>query len=509
MRVGAVVAGSSVALVALLGTRSADTPSNPPSPAVPLPAIAASGQEHSTAVGLRLTLGDTVRLILSTRDRDPRAAQVARDSARRRRFTSSNSAVATVNREGVVRAVAPGTATIVTISDSKEAADTTRIKVVTPRDARVATIGEVCPNTDGRFFNDTALFHFTTKIEEIHEYHDCQRLIEHDAQGNLAYGPLAGIFAHENVALHEDWHEYQGGMLAAIILNFIGTKRPHPYEPLDLSPGLNCLVIRARSAKDWDAEIVPPTPTSGSPYGDCPNDLKWSEDASAKKLTVQPQRAFDLQHRQIAPPVARWDMDPDTKLNYIGVKCDATTWCEIGKYGFKVSPAQQPKGYPIYKGYYDEQLLADESGIKVSSVFGTVMPGRHTEDIRQMKHYIPRAWHAATMTFTETAAAFSSAYVSYYRKYFAPGATPTSPTFSSPFEIRPSNILKIHSGYGGRLNGNHLVNGSGAVTDSVDYHIHSKSIRVATVRWRWDQRDEKVWSYCDPEGCCENVDTLF
>jgi len=29
------------------------------------------------------------------------------------------------------------------------------------------------------------------------------------------------------------------------------------------------------------------------------------------------------------------------------------------------------------------------------------------------------------------------------------------------------------------------------------------------VRWRWHSLDERTWTYCDPDGCCENAKVLM
>ena len=107
-------------------------------------------------------------------------------------------------------------------------------------------------------------------------------------------------------------------------------------------PGLESLIVGARrSAIAGDhaveAAIVYPAPTpGGGSYAGCADTMSWSDvpDSVKGRLEVRRQEGTDLKGRHRAPPVARWDWDHRHRINYIGVACDAETWCEVGPPGF-------------------------------------------------------------------------------------------------------------------------------------------------------------------------------
>jgi hypothetical protein len=410
-------------------------------------------------------------------------------------YRSADSTIAAINGGKELVAVRPGTTVVTSIATIP---DSVRVMVTTRRQAVNDVINEVCPNDDERYFRDSTPV--TSAVQRIHEYHDCQRLI----QGGQ-YRALTGIFAHKNVDTLQSWQDFRDGRLAAIIVSFVTKGEPMSYDALGLKAGVNCLVLQATAKDEWQARIINQSAAviqgKQHHYGDCADGLTWRDttSASAHPLIVRVQHGFDMVGRVIAPPVARWDWDATHALNYIGVKCDADTWCEIGPRELTVSPTRYIPNTEraIFKGYYDEQFLADSGGQTVSGVYGTIMPGRHTSDVRGMSYKVRQWYHVASLSFLEHAPSPSHTFQKYTKWYFAAPPTGQGAPATANLELFPLAGVLFPKGYRGQLNHN-------AVPDSeIVFHWHPGSVRVATVRWRWLYRDESTWSYCDPEGCCE------
>ena len=414
-----------------------------------------------------------------------------------------------------------------------------RVNVRTQREATNMLVSEVCANVDSAYF----MMHepLTSNLPRIHEYHDCQRLIE-----GGRYSAVVGIFASSNVdSTHAPLDST--GHLAAIIVNFIGNKPPTTYRSLNLTPGTSCLIIRSVRGRR-EAALIPQSPAARRPdgstvYGDCPDNLKWSDvpRAARGQLQVREQRGFDLQNRRIAPSVGRWDWDSLRKHNYIGIKCGSETWCEIGPSGFTPSTAATtPAGNPIFKGYYDEQYLAEDTlASKPSTVWGTILPGSDATDKAQMENRDPAKWYEhATVRLVETHRNQSPAYGRYNAVFAAaptmgpigrssrggmgntkvptypqaPAAVVNYPRVSiaarapnvdanaplpthSNYQLQPIDTAAVWLGYKGMMRDMTL--------QKVRFMWHPGQAKVPTVRWRWMANDEGIWSYCEPDGCCE------
>jgi hypothetical protein len=412
-------------------------------------------------------------------------------------YLSADTSVAAVNGGAQLVAVRPGSTTVTGLAGLP---DTVRVVVTTNRFAVNEIINDVCPNEDERSLR--ASTPVSSAVQRIHEYHDCQRLIE---SGH--YTALSGIFAHKNVDTLQRWEDFRGGRLAAVIVSFVTKGRAMPYASLGLAPGVSCLLLRATARDEWEARIINQpepliAPDRSRHYGDCADSLTWRDAPSspAHPLVVRVQHGVDMMRRPIAPPVARWDWDARHGLNYIGVKCDSATWCEIGPPDFVPSAPQYLANTQsqIFKGYYDEQFLADSGGQTVSTVFGRIMPGPHLRDVHLMHHNVPQWYHTSSIAFFERASTPSHTFDKYKKWYFATppaaGASPMIATTDLHLFPRAGNFL---TGYRGQLNLHTLAD------TEVVFHFHPSNIRVATVRWRWLYRDESTWSYCDPTGCCE------
>ena len=419
-------------------------------------------------------------------------------------YTSSDPDIASVDgKAGLVQALKPGNTIItVTAASSSDIHRDVQISVVPrgmgrqpmTRAAMVAmTMNQVCKN-EGSKLRQTS-----TGVEDIHEYHDCQRLII----GN-DYQSVVGIFAHQNVGKYLR-QEYKQGRLVAVIVNY----KDKPYEPLGIQIGTNCLVLKWNvpiiGQSRWVAALVPKS-GSGEEFGECPDDMKWSDvpDEYKDVLEVRPQvDAADHEGGDEVPPVARWDWDPENEVNYMGVRCGRTTWCEIGKKDFVSMPGLTvgSGNKKLFKGYYDQQYLADEEGNR-SDVWATVRPGR-AAILGQIQRN--KDWHEIAELILE------------------------APTGSTAFEFYRDKLNLNTSTLGGRITGKGSmaiyseskndpeigknwrlqVNGKSVADGIMTHRGHGQaSHRAKSVRWRWHEEDETVWSFCPEDGCCEMAGLL-
>jgi hypothetical protein len=499
---------ATVACIATLTIAVGCTGPGAPSTPAPDPAHGALNQLDNEA--LHLVVGDSLDL-----------AELFSSESRRWAFSSTDASRVPVTPTGQLRALSPGNALIVATIASLSVRDTVKVIVMPRREAVNRMVSEVCPNEDER---GIVLSQPYDSLPIIHEYHDCQRLI-----AGRQYSALVGIFAHQHVDSFQNRESFANGRLAAVIVDFITKKQLMPYASLGITPGTNCLVIKSNPRDTWEAAIVNQSPAlslSTRRYLPCRNDMTWSDvPASARgKLVVVVQKGVDMRGRAIAPPVARWDWDERHQMNYIGVKCDSVTWCEIGPPDFAPStPERTMAGQPIFKGYYDEQYLADSAGTQVSSTWGTIVPGTNARDTADMLSRRGAKVHLSHLRIAERGDGPTRAYT-YYRKKFIAADTAPLPPFrraatadlmiipisgsasyalggisSSGGPTSTGTSLGLFGVYAGESNGTWLG------PRGVAFRSHPSSVvKVPTVRWRWKFDDEGAWGFCRPHGCCES-----
>jgi hypothetical protein len=507
------VTTTAVACIAAVGIAASCSggvapPSNGPVPGPGSP-HRTSAQLDSEAI--HLVVGDTLDL-----------GDLFSSESRRWSFSSTDASTAPVTPTGLLRAVSPGSALIVATGPYPLGVrDSARVYVMPRREAINRMVSEVCPNEDER---SIAISQPYDSLPIIHEYHDCQRLIR-----GGQYGGVVGIFAHRNVDIYQHRDSFANGRLAAIIVDFVTKQQLMPYTPLGITPGTNCLVIKSDSGGGWRAAIVGQSPALSLAlrrYLPCGNNLTWADvPQSARALLVVKTQTdgYDLRGRRIVPPVARWDWDERNRLNYIGIKCDSVTWCEIGPPDFSPSEPVRIANQPLYKGYYDEQYLADSTGRQVTSIFGTITPGTNARDTSDMRPLPGAKFHLSHLRIAERGNGPTAAY-RYYSRKFVVADTPTIPTFrqTSVADLRIIPIkasttyslggltaagvpttsgpwLGMFSVYAGESNGTWLG------PQGVAFRSHPSSVvKVPTVRWRWKFNDEGAWGFCRPNGCCES-----
>jgi hypothetical protein len=439
-------------------------------------------------------------------------ARVTGEAASAVRFRSSQPSVVVVDSiSGVIRGDSLGIATITATvgSGATMAASAVDVTVLPPSMAITSLehrrmvgsmITDVCPNQEESLFLDSLP---NVDLRVIHEFHDCQRLID-DGE----YQSVVGIYAHRNLTNFPSPTDYTAGHIAAIILNY-ENKGPITYTPLGLAPGISCLVLKWNPAPvgTWEAAVVhDSSPTL--PPGGCTDSVTWSHvpvpQSTPLKVILQ-QNAAGPDTITRAPPVARWDWDSVDSVNYIGVRCGEFGWCEIGGANFTPRPALVMKnGKNMFKGYYDEQFLADKNGA-LSDVFGTVSPPDSAVDIKRNN-----AWHKAAI-IELVSNPLSVAYEFYSDRLQLQAAnapsgkirgTGTMTMMSPPLPVTTKPTQNDRN-WNVRVNGLPVTTSIPGQKMKHTGHMSESTTRFKTVRWRWNENDETVWSFCEEAGCCE------
>ena len=363
---------------------------------------------------------------------------------------------------------------------------------------------------------------------DIVEYHDCQELVVKRPTG-LGYSGLFAVLARESLdTIYTPPHD-RGAPTVTFDDLTMGTPMglvfsyDSAYGPLNLRRGFNCLYFFRDPAKVWVAKIVP----SGADINRCSRPLAATEKENGPTFEVSRTVRTDLVAHDY-PPVARWDWDSTTHLQYIGIRCEAA-WCEIHPQDsrpFKSSPEIFEGGdlsRPLIKGWYDRQLLAGpgSNGPVVTSIMGTIIPDAHIDVITNESVYENNWAHQATVGID----AASSYYLHKFNFIKNEGDTPQNhlwlchnvpPTSETgcPGLGPPGFAKKCADGWVMRISQGSQANprnskffcvirrghvmmpakpGTGMVMTP---HI------TGTARWRWLLKDDTMWSRC-VQGCCE------
>jgi hypothetical protein len=218
----------------------------------------------------------------------------------------------------------------------------------------------------------------------------------------------------------------------------------------------------------------------------------------------------------------RWDRDPVSGHQYIGVRC-GQWWCEVGEEtGFQSSlPAvDEPAGSAYLeaftqfdgvaeisqrerdrvigvKGWYDQQVLAVLSGdgrLTPSGVTGTIIP-HPALDRAELTNEHFREWRPAAYVYLDAP---------YKGKILTlpQGLTELDLCFGTPatcdIDPVPSGCAAVvGEAWWGRLRS------EGQVPEyrCLWHDATSKVIPAGSARWRWLEDDETTWVRC-VEGCC-------
>jgi hypothetical protein len=367
-------------------------------------------------------------------------------------------------------------------------------------DGRRVTIE--CPNispvdlqgTGSRAFHDTTVaMPLAGEVQQIPEYHDCQRLMTRSSPHH--FGPLVGIFAREALgAITAEQFQQPAGVPVGQIYNFSSM----PYGPLGIRPRYNCLYLRMEADGTWKARMEWRDGDARCPALS-PDAWQGGGPLVVRSESPVPESAH-------YPPVARWDRDPDNNLHYIGIKC-LDAWCEIGVAGFASSKKHSRPDYlGQVKGWYDEQNLAEiprnERKAMVPGVRGSIVPEPRLDTLltRHFTCAFPcpdtAGWVHMATTWLEGP---SSTYET--RLNFKPGTNGN--TIHLRRHLKTSGEERWES---------RIISADGDTTYHRTLRVdHSPSgpgphpLVPATARWHWRENDETTWTRCDV-GCCETTD---
>lgn len=408
------------------------------------------------------------------------------------------------------------------------------------------------------------------EITNVPEYHDCQRFVRRHNLQPSSYDSLFAIFASQNAErLMDSLRALECGpqvkLSAVDTAPVLRTVRGNPSDPrltylgggrdlpnativtpnftrptdcraarnarhnsvgiafaeivswggtdarLGIAPNFNCLYLYDTAALKAFMRPV------GHDEKKCLEPIN-PEVAVGTKLQVRAIHRAGLR-REDAPPVARWDTDPQTGALYVGLYCDGK-WCEVGR-GVLTSSAQYVsesedrirRRVVEVKGWYDEQRLAQkglDGKLVPSLVKGTMFPDPdldgYTED-----SFAPGVWlPAATVVISQAHDKYKSSLnleppgvplgntqIFLCREKTSDSARclpagETTPTCKMP-DMNPTE--KWFS---------RIVSGSGDVRyRCVHRYAHPGLHRPipGTVRWAWFEDDEGGWIRC-PAGCC-------
>ena len=354
-----------------------------------------------------------------------------------------------------------------------------------------------------------------SEIDEIPEYHDCQRFRD----GGGRYGPLVAIWAATELDRHFMSAPTTGGTDGIPVAEIFNDGQG-AYDDLRLKEGFSCLYLRrGPGVTDWQAKMVP----LGQSPGPC-REAKEFDALGGHELYVHPRPVPEGLTAADIPAVARWDFDSVNMRQYIGLRCGGQ-WCEIGNRSmtssvdYTMNPAsgnererevsakigEFPSALPNIellrqrvvevKGWYDEQRLALGSGatLTTTEVWGTAFPAPGLGDV----------------TDADFAAGWVlSAYVHMTAQYngkvpFAQGVSTVSlckgtvcgvtgltcATTGPPVDPEQQWWAKIEAPDGTPM------------FRCINRMLHDGVIPAAAVRWRWTEFDETLWVRCTA-GCC-------
>lgn len=378
-----------------------------------------------------------------------------------------------------------------------------------------------------RVVNDIPI---ASAIDEIPEFHDCQRLVRtHDRE----YGPLVGIFASEELETLYGTFDAKGEPVAparaaelvrtlpaaAAIFSF----DDEPYLPLSIRREFNCLYLLPPSSMSqrWTAYMV----WARSDEKRCSQPL--GDPANAFALDVHVHSTADYGNEAFAatdiPPVARWDVDRRTEQS-IGIRCGGA-WCSVGSSGIMPRPSEGAEVTPLIRaafpagggpsenelrrvtrvpGWYDDQSLA------IASPSGTA--GLSPRGPRAVYYPDPRIGDmndpAEFETWTPVAYAMIRGAPGAYgeKLHLGSGITKFELIFRRSGEDPPADVGDVSCGVSdGGTWWMRLTRGGGGPTvgyKCVTARAHPSAPTLpGTARWRWKVDDETTWVRC-PQGCC-------
>jgi hypothetical protein len=401
------------------------------------------------------------------------------------------------------------------------------------RMAEAATYQYDCPNHDeairvpldsGRAgFRELDELPVPGPLTKISEYHDCQRLVTGDA----AYGPLVGIWAsHKLGGLFQTTEPVEhspdslvhvapppvAGLRGQVVAQLLDWAEDYP--ALKITRGFNCLYLWPKNAAQtaWGAKMV------GQATEDCAPDYPITPDG--RELRVTPVSLAAGLDAADVPPVARWDWDPEHKLQYIGIQC-GNRWCEVSAdrfvasrgFGVNDGPTQKPvPGHPpvkpvgkhrrvwMVKGWYDEQYIAvapaTKGDLEPGKVLATIFPHGQLDELNDKSDFQVGWIPAATVRLSADVPGYE------HKRNFTRGDNEIDLCENGTGNCRDEhgNTPAGCTPSAGGLWFARIKSGRG-ITHYVCVTRREHKNVTATARWRWLNNDETTWIRC-ANGCC-------
>jgi hypothetical protein len=349
---------------------------------------------------------------------------------------------------------------------------------------------------DGTTVTDIPL---ASSIDELHEFHDCQRLIT--VPDLNKFGQRVVIFASEQLASLELSDNPQP---FAVIYNFGET----PYDPLFIDPGFSCLFL-------WKEGTVPKAKMSHNGYDENACSDVFEDPTAIPGQLLEARYAVQPGPPRVVPPVARWDWDGT--YQFIGIKC-GTEWCEIwspkgtGKSpprewnhfanlpGNARLPHQPPPGR-VRKGWYDEQRLAVVDAVtnelKPADSSATALP--HPRLTTRTTSWYHDKWRpAAFVVLREDLQEYED------EKNWKRGVNQVSLCWNSGTTCGNKDGLPActpEESNDTRTWWSRTKSPGNDVTYNCVKRCDRDTPIPGTVRFRWLEQDEKLWIRCGT-GCC-------
>lgn len=304
------------------------------------------------------------------------------------------------------------------------------------------------------------------------------------------------------------------------------------YPPLGIGPGYNCAFVYV-VGESLQARMVH---FEGVEEPDCrepadPDTLAGT--LLSVQRTMHPNHTDTLDY----PAAARWDWDPQHQIQYFGVKCGAA-WCEVGFPGFVASnlpspPATADIAFPSshrvrhVKGWFDQQRLAPASVANPDAPepgWGTVFAApalvtRKVSDFSGNWVLVARVRLDSSLAAYESKLNLTPAGPDENLVYLCKGQWETCrnlvqnvPNLASgpipegaPECPKADDVTPADSGvwWAGIVSTKTNVKFACVIRRDHSEELAALGLRpTGTVRWRWRDQDETIWTSCDA-GCCE------
>jgi hypothetical protein len=311
------------------------------------------------------------------------------------------------------------------------------------------------------------------------------------------------------------------------------------YDPLGIGVNFNCLYVYFDATRTLRAKMVH-VDKLDEYINACMTAVNPNDPALGKPLSLA-RSVADLGPGQNQsgkyPAAARWDWDPATGKQFIGIKC-GDAWCQIGEPtagvfnppGAHVLPSTSTadeRQVVHIKGWHDEQILAAPAApgatekLRPSGLRGTVIPapdlGTQTKVSLTSPTAPPPRWTLVAYVALRDLSGDTEA-LAYYRKKFGFEPVDVGPLaslnqmhycFGSQASCGIPETVSCGGWFKGLLNINRMWVKIVAPNGNVRHlcvtrrgHPTFPGLIPPTARWRWVIGDDTVWTYC-VQGCCQ------